>query len=82
MHANRQEQVEALYSGEIGAVVGLSDTVTGDTICIREAPIVLEAIEFPAPVLSVAVSVEDRNDREQARPTAWTGWPRRTRPSS
>ncbi len=65
MHANRQEQIEALYSGEIGAVVGLSDTVTGDTICIREAPIVLEAIEFPAPVLSIAVSIADRNDREK-----------------
>ena len=65
MHANRQEQVEALYSGEIGAVVGLSDTVTGDTVCVREAPIVLEAIEFPAPVLSIAVSIADRNDREK-----------------
>jgi elongation factor G len=65
MHANRQEQVEALYSGEIGAVVGLSDTVTGDTVCIREAPIVLQAIEFPAPVLSIAVSTTDRNDREK-----------------
>ncbi|MBM3332600.1 elongation factor G [candidate division WOR-3 bacterium] len=65
MHANRQEQVDALYSGEIGAVVGLSDTVTGDTVCIREAPIVLQAIEFPAPVLSIAVSTADRNDREK-----------------
>ena len=65
MHANRQEQVDALYAGEIGAVVGLSDTVTGDTVCIREAPIVLQAIEFPAPVLSVAVSIADRNDREK-----------------
>jgi elongation factor G len=65
MHANRQEQVEALYSGEIGAVVGLSDTVTGDTVCIREAPIVLEAIEFPSPVLSIAVSIADRKDREK-----------------
>ncbi len=65
MHANRQEQVDALYSGEIGAVVGLSDTVTGDTICSRTDPIVLEAIEFPAPVLSIAVSIADRNDREK-----------------
>ena len=65
MHANRQEQVDALYSGEIGAVVGLSDTVTGDTVCIREAPIVLQAIEFPAPVLSIAVSTTDRNDHEK-----------------
>lgn len=65
MHANRQEMVDALYSGEIGAVVGLSDTVTGDTLCIREAPIVLEAIEFPSPVLSVAVKVKDRADRDK-----------------
>ncbi|MBN2465458.1 elongation factor G [candidate division WOR-3 bacterium] len=65
MHANRQEQVDALYSGEIGAVVGLSDTVTGDTVCVREAPIVLQAIEFPAPVLSIAVATADRNDREK-----------------
>ena len=65
MHANRQEVVPALYSGEIGAVVGLSDTVTGDTICTRESPIVLEAIEFPAPVLSIAVSVKDRQDRDK-----------------
>jgi elongation factor G len=65
MHANRQEQVDALYSGEIGAVVGLSDTVTGDTVCAREHPIVLEAIEFPSPVLSVAVSVLDRRDDDR-----------------
>jgi len=65
MHANRQEQVDALYSGEIGAVVGLSDTVTGDTVCVREAPIILQAIEFPAPVLSIAVATADRNDREK-----------------
>jgi len=65
MHANRQEQVEALFSGEIGAVVGLSDTVTGDTVCVREAPIVLEAIEFPAPVLSMAVGIKDTKEREK-----------------
>ena len=65
MHANRQEQVDALYSGEIGAVVGLSDTVTGDTICSRTDPIVLEAIEFPAPVLSIAVSIAE--DRKSTR---------------
>jgi elongation factor G len=65
MHADRQEIIDALYSGEIGAVVGLADTVTGDTICIREAPIVLEAIEFPAPVLSMAVGIKDRKDREK-----------------
>ena len=65
MHADRREPVEALYSGEIGAVVGLAATVTGDTVCDPANPIVLEAIEFPAPVLSVAVSITDRKDRDR-----------------
>ena len=65
MHANRQEMVQALYSGEIGAVVGLADTVTGDTICSDDDPIVLEAIEFPAPVISVAVHPESKGDRDR-----------------
>jgi elongation factor G len=62
MHANRQEIIEELYAGEIGAVVGLADTSTGDTLCSQDDPIVLEAIEFPAPVLSVAVQPENRAD--------------------
>ncbi len=65
MHANKQEPVETLFTGEIGAVVGLSDTVTGDTICSREDPIVLEAIEFPSPVLSVAVKTPNKSEREK-----------------
>ncbi len=64
MHANRQEIIEALHAGEIGAVVGLSDTVTGDTICTEDHPILLEAIEFPAPVLGVAVEPANRADRD------------------
>jgi len=64
MHANRQEIVDALYSGEIGAVVGLANTVTGDTLCAEEHPIVLEAIEFPAPVLSIAVHPQGRAARD------------------
>ncbi len=65
MHANHREPVEALYSGEIGAVVGLAETLTGDTLCAPEHPIVLEAIEFPSPVLSMAVSPKERADREK-----------------
>jgi elongation factor G len=65
MHANRQEIVDALYSGEIGAVVGLNDTATGDTLCAEDHPIVLEAIEFPAPVLSVAVGTESRTGSDR-----------------
>lgn len=65
MHANHQENVDQLNCGEIGALVGLSDTVTGDTLCDPENPIVLEQIEFPEPVISVAVSPRKRNDREK-----------------
>jgi elongation factor G len=65
MHANRQEMVDALYSGEIGAVIGMSDTVTGDTVCCEDHPIILEAIEFPAPVISVAVTPDSRSDRDK-----------------
>jgi elongation factor G len=65
MHANRQEQIECLYSGEIGAVVGLSDTVTGDTLCCENEPIILEAIDFPSPVISVAVHPESRSDSDK-----------------
>ena len=65
MHANRREVVDCLHTGEIGAVIGLSDTVTGDTLSCPENPIVLEAIEFPAPVLSIALTTEKRQDRDR-----------------
>jgi elongation factor G len=65
MHAMHQEMVDELYAGEIGAVVGLSDTITGDTLCDESDPIILEAIEFPAPVISVAVTPESRGDRDK-----------------
>ncbi len=65
MHANRQEMVDCLYAGEIGAVVGLNDTVTGDTLCCEDSPIILEAIDFPAPVISVAVHPVSRDERDK-----------------
>ncbi len=65
MHANHQENREAIYAGDIGVVVGLSDTSTGDTLCDPNNPIVLEAIEFPAPVISVSISPETRSDSEK-----------------
>jgi elongation factor G len=64
MHANRQEMVDCLYEGDIGAVIGIGDAVTGDTICCESDPIILEAIEFPAPVLSIAISPRKREDRD------------------
>lgn len=65
MHANKQEAIEELHAGGVGAVVGLAETRTGDTICSREHPITLESIEFPAPVISVAATPESRPDREK-----------------
>ena len=65
MHANDREAVEALGAGQVGAVVGLGETRTGDTICSKEHPILLETIEFPAPVIGVAVKPESTGDREK-----------------
>jgi len=65
MHANRRETVEKLNTGEIGALIGLSDTITGDTLCSPDEPIILEAIEFPTPVLSIAVKPIKRSDRDK-----------------
>lgn len=65
MHANHQEIAEKLQAGEIGALVGLSDTVTGDTLCDEANPIILESIDFPEPVISIAVSPQSRADRDK-----------------
>ncbi|MCK4807237.1 MAG: elongation factor G, partial [Candidatus Aegiribacteria sp.] len=65
MHADKREAVPALYTGEIGAVTGLPNTSTGDTLCCEDDPIILEAIEFPAPVLSVAVMLEKKGERDK-----------------
>ncbi len=65
MHANDREAIEELSTGQVGAVVGLADTYTADTICSKEHPILLESIEFPAPVIGVAVSPASRDDRDK-----------------
>jgi elongation factor G len=65
MHANRQEPIEQAFCGDIVAVVGMSDTKTGDTICNEDHPIILEAIEFPAPVVSISISPESTADNER-----------------
>ena len=65
MHASRQEALEEAYAGDIIAVVGLSKTRTGDTICDPKTPIVLESIEFPAPVISIAIRPASRGDNEK-----------------
>lgn len=65
MHANDREPIDVLRAGEVGAVVGLSETLTGHTLCSPNHPIVLESIEFPAPVIGVAVKAESRDDRDK-----------------
>ena len=65
MHANRQENIDKAEAGEIVAVVGLSDTRTGDTLCDKNHPIILESIEFPAPVISISIKPEGRADNDK-----------------
>jgi len=65
MHANHREDVDCLYSGEIGAAIGLNDTVTGDTLCMQDSPVILESIDFPTPVISIAVKPVNRGDRDK-----------------
>lgn len=65
IHANKQEAIERAYPGDIVAVVGLSRTRTGDTICTRENEIRLESIDFPAPVISISIKPASRNDNEK-----------------
>jgi elongation factor G len=65
MHANRQENIDKAEAGDIVAVVGLSDTRTGDTLCDKTKPIILESIEFPAPVISISIKPEGRADNDK-----------------
>ena len=65
MHANHREEVESLEAGELGAIIGLKNTTTGDTLCAEEAPIVLESMEFPEPVINVAIEPKTKAGQEK-----------------
>jgi elongation factor G len=65
MHANHREEVEELRAGDLGAVVGLKDTTTGDTLCVENAPIILESMEFPEPVINVAIEPKTKASQEK-----------------
>jgi len=65
MHSNKREEVSEFYSGEIGAIVGLKNTLTGDTLCDEKRPIILEKMEFPDPVISIAVEPKTKADQEK-----------------
>ena len=65
MHANDREDIKEAYAGDIVALVGLKDTTTGDTLCAANAPIILERMEFPEPVIEVAVEPKTKADQEK-----------------
>ncbi len=65
MHANDREEIDEAYAGEIVAAVGLKDTITGDTLCDEVAPIILENISFPDPVISLAIEPKTKSDQEK-----------------
>lgn len=65
MHANKRQDIEEIYCGNIGAVVGMRDVNTGDTLCDKKRQIVLEAMDFPTPVISVAIEPKTKADEEK-----------------
>jgi len=65
MHANKREEIDAAYAGEIVALVGLRETATGNTLCDRLHPIILESITFPEPVISLAIEPKTKSDQEK-----------------
>ena len=65
MHANHREEITEAYAGEIIAIVGLKDTTTGDTLCAENKPIVLESMDFPEPVINVAIEPKTKQDQEK-----------------
>ncbi len=65
MHANRREERDEIFAGDLGALVGLKNTSTGDTICDQDNPIILEAMEFPEPVIGVAIEPKSKADQDK-----------------
>ena len=65
LHANQREEIEALFSGEIGAIAGIKGVGTGDTLCAEQKPIVLERIVFPEPVVAMAIEPKTQADKEK-----------------
>ncbi|QVK18042.1 elongation factor G [Mycoplasmatota bacterium] len=65
MHANHREEIKKVYSGDIAAAVGLKHTTTGDTLCDQTSPVILESMEFPEPVISVAIEPKSKADQDK-----------------
>ncbi len=65
MHANHREDIDKVYAGDIGAAVGLKDVSTGDTLCDMDHPVILESMEFPEPVIDIAIEPKDKANSEK-----------------
>ena len=65
MHANKREEIDSVWAGDIAAAVGLKQVRTGDTICVESSPILLESIDFPEPVISVAIEPKTKADQDR-----------------
>jgi elongation factor G len=65
MHANKREEIEEIYAGDIAACVGMKNVTTGDTLCDEDKPVLLETIDFPTPVISVAIEPKTKADQEK-----------------
>src|ERR671919_271243 len=65
MHANKREEIKEVYAGDIAAAVGLKTATTGDTLCDEDKPVVLESIDFPDPVISIAIEPKSKADQEK-----------------
>lgn len=83
MHANHREEVDCIYTGEIGGAVGLKDTTTGDTLCDENNQIILESMEFPDPVIEVAIEPKTKagQDKMTMRCCVWRKKTRLSRPT-
>jgi len=65
MHANKREEIKTVYSGDIAAAVGLKSTTTGDTLCDKDKAVILEKMEFPEPVIGIAIEPKTKTDQER-----------------
>ena len=65
MHANKREELDTVYSGDIAAAMGLKDTTTGDTLCDEKDPVILESMEFPDPVIEIAIEPKTKAGQEK-----------------
>jgi len=65
MHSNHRQDVDQIYAGDIAAVVGVKNTTTGDTLCAENAPVILESMDFPEPVIGIAIEPKTKAGEEK-----------------